>query len=315
VAEYNMWSQTFLELLNTNEHNEQIGAVVVPMAGLGQRFVDEGYTTTKPLILVSGKAMVVQAANDLPKAKDYVFVLRGYMLGHENIAKTLQETYHNCIIKTINSVTEGQACTALIGLEELEKKANVRQWVTFGACDNGMLYDQERFAKLTEDQSVDIIVWAVRGHANAIRHPEMFGWIDADEIGDINCISVKKPLNSPKSDPIVIGAFSFRHAQDYHCVIDRLIKRNGRVNGEFYIDSCINDAIEMGLKCKMFEVDSFVSWGTPNDLKTFEYWQSCFHKWTTHPYRLELDERVEKSALKNLKMQYATTIPDLPESD
>ncbi len=312
VAEYNMWSQTFLKLLKPNEQSEQAGSVIVPMAGLGQRFVNEGYNITKPLIPVSGKPMVIQAANDLPEAKDYVFVLRGDMSGYKDIVTKLKETYHHCIIKTIDSVTEGQACTALIGLEELEKKSVSQQWITFGACDNGILYDKESFNQLIKDKNVDIIVWAVRKHANAVRHPEMFGWIDAGEDGNINRISVKKPLNYPDTDPIVIGAFSFRYAQDYHRVVDHLIKRDGRVNGEFYIDSCINDAIDMGLKCKTFEVDSFVSWGTPNDLRIFEYWQSCFHKWSAHPYRLELDGRVDESAVENLKVQYAPIIPSFP---
>ena len=60
--------------------------------------------------------------------------------------------------------------------------------------------------------------------------------------------------------------------------------RNGRVNGEFYVDSCINDALLLGYKCHVFDVDHYFSWGTPNELRTFEYWQSCFHKWKSHEY-------------------------------
>jgi hypothetical protein len=39
----------------------------------------------------------------------------------------------------------------------------------------------------------------------------------------------------------------------------------------------------------VLEVDHYLCWGTPNDLKTFEYWQSCFHKWDSHPYRWQED--------------------------
>ena len=66
----------------------------------------------------------------------------------------------------------------------------------------------------------------------------------------------------------------------------------------------------MGLNCQLFEVDSFISWGTPNDLKTFEYWQSCFHKWNSHPYRLELDKRVNQDALMELEKKYTASIPE-----
>ena len=64
------------------------------------------------------------------------------------------------------------------------------------------------------------------------------------------------------------------------------------MNDEFYLDSLVDDAINHGLVCKYFEIDTFISWGTPNDLKTFEYWQSCFHKWASHPYCIETDPRV-----------------------
>jgi hypothetical protein len=93
-----------------------------------------------------------------------------------------------------------------------------------------------------------------------------------------------------------------------------LIARDGRINGEFYIDSCINDAIELGLKCHLFKVDSFLSWGTPNDLRTFEYWQSCFHKWAGHPYRLEMDNSIPSEALNDILDRYCAIVPDLPRN-
>jgi len=291
---------------------DAIGSLVIPMAGLGQRFVNEGYAVTKPLIQVSGRQMVVQAVNDLPPAIHHVFVLRSDMAGHEDISTTLMQTYPNAVVETIPGVTEGQACTALIGLDALARKlGSVTGPITFGACDNGALYEHSAFQVLAENPELDIIVWGVRGHANAVRNPQMYGWIDAEN-GIINRISVKAPLSAPATDPIVLGTFTFRRAEDFRKVVDHLIASDGRVNGEFYIDSCINDAIKLGLRCHLFEVNNFISWGTPNDLRTFEYWQSCFHKWDSHSYRLELDGRVLKDARHALEVCYLATLPELP---
>ena len=311
LSEYKGWSKAFKNLIDQPKaFSTPSGSLVIPMAGLGQRFITEGYSITKPLIPVSGKPMVTQATNDLPPSINQVFVLRSDMLGYQQIAKQLLDTYPDAVIETIPHVTEGQACTALLGLEALERIIEqVPHPVTIGACDNGVLYDSTAFQQLLENPEVDIIVWSVRGHANAIRHPHMFGWVDADEQGKINRISVKTPLESPASDPIVLGTFTFRRSEDFHKVVAHLIERDGRINGEFYIDSCINDAIELGLSCYVFEVDSFLCWGTPNDLRTFEYWQSCFHKWDSHPYRMELDSRVEEEAICTLKDQYQATLP------
>ncbi len=312
VAEYNGWSKVFQSLIEKNEIQcDAQGSMVIPMAGLGQRFLNEGYTETKPLIFVSGKPMVTQASNDLPDALNHVFVLRADMPGYQEISEKINSIYPNALIETISTVTEGQACTALIGMEALVAGVDATSGpITVGACDNGALYDAIGFQQLIDKPDVDVIVWGARGHANAVRHPEMYGWINADD-GHIKNISVKKPLESPSSDPIVIGTFTFRRAEDFRTVVERLIAREGRINGEFYLDSCINDAIELGLRCEMFEVDSFISWGTPNDLRTFEYWQSCFHKWDGHPYRLDHDARVESQEILNIKKRFQKHVPKL----
>ncbi len=315
VAEYTTWSKAFKGLITRAESPPtSMGALIVPMAGMGQRFADEGYLLTKPLISVSGLPMVAQAAHDLPPADQHVFVLRSDMLGYADVANQLNTLYPNAIIKTIDRLTEGQACTALIGLDALEEAVGKScSPITIGACDNGALYDIDAFGKLLNDPLVDVIVWGIRGYPNATRHPKMFGWIEA-EGGLIRSISVKSPFNSPASDPIVLGTFTFRRAADFRRALDRLIERNGLINGEFYIDSLINDAIALGLRCHLFEVDSYLCWGTPNDLRTFEYWQSCFHKWEFHPYRLELDLRIPVEALEKLKSRYAATVSFLMES-
>jgi NDP-sugar pyrophosphorylase family protein len=316
VAEYRTWSNAFRQLqAPAGRPLEPIGSLVMLMAGLGQRFQNEGYLLPKPLIPVSGKPMVVQAMHDLPPAKQQAFVLRSDMLSHEEITGELKLIYPNALVESIPSVSEGQACSALTGLDSLDCEGQLALGpVTFGSCDNGALYDALAFEKLIRNPEVDVIVWGARGHANAVRRPAMFGWIDADEDGRIRRISVKTPLKSPHTDPVVIGTFTFRQAADFRASVERLIKRNGRINNEFYIDAAINDAVELGLRCHLFEVDCFLSWGTPDDLRTFEYWQSCFHNWAGHPYSLQRDHRIPGGQIASLVAKYAPVNPALPHA-
>jgi len=305
LNEYNYWSQAFKKLVQPISLDASPkGSFIVPMAGLGKRFANQGYQKIKPLIPVSGRCMVLQASNDLPATINKVFVLRSDMSGFEEVTSELQKHHPGCIIKVVDSLTEGQAITARIGLEALTEHSQGSGPVTFGACDNGALYDVKSFNALLDDPQTDILVWCVRGYANAVRKPEMFGWVDVGRNSIVKKISVKTPLDDPSINPIAIGTFTFKKGRDFSVALDRLIERNGFVNGEFYIDSLINDAIELGLRCKIFEVDSYLCWGTPDDLRTFEYWQSCFHKWPTHPYRIELDARVPENAVHELSEIY-----------
>jgi NDP-sugar pyrophosphorylase family protein len=302
VDEYRHWSNTFRLLASPADRvaTPPRGDVVVPMAGMGQRFAEKGYAVPKPLIPVSGRPMVVQAARDLPAANIYDFVIRRDLPGFAEVRAEIQAAFgERAKITTVERLTEGQACTALIGVDALEAVGGDGP-VTIGACDNGALYDASAFAALLDDPGVDVIVWAARGHAGAIRSPGMYGWIE--EVGGVvSRVSVKVPLDDPAHDPIIIGTFTFRRSADFRAAVGRLRARNGRVNGEFYVDECINDAIALGLRCRTFEVDCYLSWGTPNELLTYEYWQCCFHGWPSHPYRLDLDGRVPSESLAALK--------------
>ncbi len=310
VVEYRIWSEVFRRLMAPpQEHLQATGAVVVPMAGMGERFRRAGYIQTKPLIPVSGKPMVLQAVHDLPPAEHYVFVLREDMPGAVELVDVLEKAFPGVLIRWLSSVTEGQACTTAMGIDTLLVGVpGFEGPITIGACDNGAMYDRYAFDRILNDPETDVIVWAVRGHPNAVRHPHMYGWI-AEWEGLVASVSVKRPLGSPEHDPIILGTFSFKRVSDFLRCYKRMLTRNARVNGEFYLDTCLNDAIDLGLRCKVFEVDYYLAWGTPDELRTFEYWQSCFHKWPAHPYRLELDKRLEPAALHRLNEQYEQLVP------
>ena len=310
LREYQRWSATFARLASEGaapaaRHG---GSMLMPMAGLGKRFSEAGYATPKPLIPVSGLPMAVQATRDLPAAPATRFVLRRDLPERETVEAELARSVPGGSVRALDGLTDGQARTCLLGLDGLDLDAPL----TIGACDNGLLYDAGVFARLIDDADTDVLVWVARGHPQAIRRPEMFGWVDADAGGLIRGVSVKTPLADPAADPIITGAFSFARGRDFVAAAERMIGRNARINGEFYVDTAIGDAVALGLRCRIFEIDHYLGWGTPDDLKTFEYWQSCFHKWPSHPYRLEHDKRVPARAVSALDRRYAASRPARP---
>ncbi len=300
LKEYEGWSRAFDALASDNRDEDvPSGNLLLPMAGLGQRFKNEGYSVTKPLIQVSGLPMVIQAAKSLPKTAQEVFILRDDLEGLEEVSQQLLKAFPNAVLEILNSVTDGQARTVSLGLGRINEETQVAQLV--GACDNGVLYDRKKYKTLVESTETDLVVWVARGHANAIRKPEMFGWVH-EEGGKVKGVSVKTPLNNPESDPIVIGTMTFRNQTVLKMCLEKLFERKGKINGEYYLDSVIQDALDMGLHVEMFEVDSYMSWGTPNDLKTFEYWQSCFHLWPSHPYSVYDDKWVPEDKKAELSL-------------
>lgn len=310
LEDYLHWAKIF-DLLLREEGVPAIqdGAVLLPMVGAGARFRNEGYTLPKPLIPVMGRPMAVQAALDLPVAAP-TFVLRHDLEGVDEIRAAVVASFPKASFVILDKLTDGQARTCLLAIDGIDPGAPL----TIGACDNGILYDRRAFEALMADPEIDVIVWGVRDHPNAARNPQMYGWIDARD-GQVARVSVKTPLPEGVPDPqVIIGAFTFKRAEDFRRAAERLIANDGRINGEYYVDSCINDVIDFGLRCAVFSVDAYLCWGTPSELRSFEYWQSCFHKWSGHAYRLENDPRVSKAARADLEAKFAAVTPSVPEA-
>ena len=307
IEEYLQYDRTFRELTKPVLRSRHEGALLIPMAGAGARFSAAGYAEPKPLISVSGRPMALAATDDLPQTDRQVFVLRRDLPHFERVECTLRDSYPDCRIVVLDNLTDGQAVTCLAALDQVD----LDKPLTIGACDTGLIYNPRVFQALMQDDSTDVIVWGFRGHQSARRRPVSYGWIDADD-GVVKAVAVKTPLRDPATDPVIVGAFTFKRAADFKAAAERMLARKARINGEYYVDTCMNDAVALGLKVRMFEVNAYLCWGTPEELKIFNYWQSCFHKWDGHPYQLSKDGRVPVSAIAPLECDYAPIVPPLP---
>ena len=262
------------------------GTLLIPLAGAGQRFVDEGYKDPKPLISVSNLPMIIQAARSLPETEKQVFICRDEHLSRFPLGETLTRFYPGSRCVSVDHLTAGQASTCMLAKDIVDANAPMH----IGACDNSMVYDEKKFASLFASSNVDAVIWTFRNNPTVRFNPKAYGWVAANVKGEVSKVSCKVPLSEePMKDHAIVGAFSFKRAKDFFAATENMIKANSRVNNEFYVDHAMNFVLDLGLKVHVFEVDHYICWGTPNDLRTFEYWQSFFDQHPTHPYEITKD--------------------------
>ena len=139
--------------------------------------------------------------------------------------------------------------------------------------------------ELVNDESNDIIVWTYRNNHTSQLQPNAYSWVNCDEDGNVSSVDVKdfKGTN-PVEEFAITGTMFFRSREIFAQTLSSLYDHDVRTNGEFYVDSMLNEAINMGYKVKNFEIDNYICWGTPNDLKTYQYWQRFFNKVDWHDY-------------------------------
>jgi NDP-sugar pyrophosphorylase family protein len=277
LEEYLSWSNYFLH--RNKKFNEAFvdkfdTTLILPMAGAGSRFSLQGYEDPKPLLKVEDEHMIVQAVSCLPETKNKHFICLENHIEKYPIKSAIQSKYPESKFTIINEITEGQACTC----EKAYKTHFIdpNKPVMISACDNGVYYNIEEYESLVNDKSVDIILWSFSNNATSKLYPHMYAWIDVDKDNFVKRVSVKKAFTDCENKYAIIGTMLFKKLSFFQKGLDYIYKNNIRTNGEFYVDNMIQPLVEMGLKVKIFNVNNYLCWGTPNDYKTYEYWQQFF---------------------------------------
>ena len=97
-------------------------------------------------------------------------------------------------------------------------------------------------------------------------HPK-WSFAKVDDTGLVTEVAEKNPI----SDNATVGIYYWKRGSDFVKYAEQMIKRDIRVNNEFYVCPVFNQAIEDGLEIRTKEIPSDGMWGlgTPEDLKHY----------------------------------------------
>lgn len=233
--------------------------IVVPMAGRGSRFSSAGYRDPKPLIPVEGRPMIEWVVDCLRPSCDHLFIFLclGEHLRTTGMRSVLERIAPECVVVPVDSVTEGAACTVLLA----------RDWTD--SDDPLMIANSDQWV----DYPVDAYLEAM-GDADGLimtfwnDHPK---WSYA-KLSPEGCVTevVEKVV---VSDQATVGVYNFRRGRDFVRAADRMIARDLRVNGEFYVAPTYNLLVEEGARIVVHDIEKaggrMHGLGTPEDLEAF----------------------------------------------
>ena len=231
--------------------------VLIPMAGAGSRFAEQGYTFPKPLIEVGNKPMIQVVVDNLNIDANYIFIVQKEHYEQYNLETVLNLVKPNCTIVQVEGVTEGAACTTLLAREYIDNEepliiANSDQFVEWNS--NEVLY-----AFSTEGVDGGILTFESS-------HPK-WSYARTDENGWVTEVAEKKPI----SNNATVGIYYYERGTDYVNCADGMVEKDIRTNNEFYVCPVYNEFIERGGKVRIKQIDAQGMWGlgTPEDLTHF----------------------------------------------
>ena len=229
--------------------------ILIPMAGAGSRFQQEGYTFPKPLIDVEGKPMIQVVVDNLNIDATYTYVVQKEHREKYNLNTLLNLITPNCNIVEVDGITEGSACTTLLTKEFIDND----EPLLIANSDQFVEWDSNEFMYKMIEQKVDGGILTFTS-----THPK-WSFVKVDEYGYVTEVAEKNPI----SDIATVGVYYWDKGSDYVKYAEQMIEKNIRTNNEFYTCPIFNEAIGDGKKIKTFNIEKMWGLGTPEDLNYY----------------------------------------------
>ncbi|GAB4170103.1 MAG: glycosyltransferase family 2 protein [Rickettsiaceae bacterium] len=233
--------------------------VVIPMAGLGARFIDKGYGKPKPFIIIDGKMMIERVLDGLRlEGANYYLIIQEQFLSNNSDALRKIKSLFEVKFITVKEVTQGAACTALAAHKFINNDAAV----LFADCDNIFFNDSvQLFVKNACDRNLEGSLLTFKSTDNRYSYAEI----------DIDSYVTRTREKVVISSNAIAGVYYFAKGSFFvDSAIDMMIYK-GLTNGEYYMSNVYNHAILRGLKIGIFEIsmDNWACVGTPEQLGVY----------------------------------------------
>ena len=224
--------------------------LVLPMAGNGQRFFDEGYDVPKPLIDIKGKPMFQHVVENIGMADQIICVVRKDHVEKYKIDEQIISLYPQALVKVLDKETEGAACTVMEAVEILDD-----QPFLVANCDQIMTWDRNGYEEKSKQFPGGMIHTFIPNH-QIPKH----SYVKLDEDGKLLQLKEKEII----SNIATVGVYLFGSVHKFLIACDDMMSANDRTNNEFYLAPVYNylkDPVGTWL------VDEMIGMGTPDELK------------------------------------------------
>jgi NDP-sugar pyrophosphorylase family protein len=235
--------------------------IVIPMAGLGTRFSNEGFDLPKPLIEVGGKTLIEHSINSLNLEGKYIFITRKYENENHNIllSEILKKIKPDSVEIIIEEITSGSVETCLMSSDYINNETPL----IITNCDQRLEWDSDIFLEFIKNEDLDgaLLTYESDNPKNS------FCSINSNNLIDR---VVEKQIISKTA---LVGLHYWSKGLDFVSSAKQLFKsfkNDGKP--ECYISETFNFLIKEGKKIKPFEIspNEYISLGTPYDLSIFQ---------------------------------------------
>lgn len=245
--------------------------LIIPMSGLGSRFVRAGYTDPKPLITLDGRRLIEWVLRMFPGAEDPLFICR-----REHIETTPMRSILTALRpKGRIVVIEGAKLGPVDALLKAEDAIPDNRPALVSYCDYYMHWNYAAFRGAMEALGAAGAVPCYTGfHPHLMPEKNLYACCRVD--GEDRMLEIRekhsfeKDKTQARHSP---GVYYFNSGATLKKYGHQLMAREDSLNGEYYASMIFNHLVADGLPVYApANVNHFCQWGTPQDVDEYHYW-------------------------------------------
>ncbi len=247
--------------------------IIIPMAGIGNRFVQQGYEIPKPLIKIDGKPMIEHVCDAFSRDDEFLFICNREHLEDTDMQNVLSGIAPNHSIVAVAPHKLGPVHSVLLAKDRIKDDEEV----IVNYCDFTMEWDYRKFLEFVHANNADGGVPSFRGFHPASLGTTKYAYLKTNGSLQVSEIVEKECFSDDKmKDFAATGTHYFRTGALMKRYFSQAVAENLSINGEFYASLPFNLMIRDGLNVLAFEVKKFICFGTPYDLNQYNAWSYHF---------------------------------------
>ena len=246
--------------------------VVIPMSGMGQRFVDAGYFMPKPLIGVGGKMIIEYIVDMFDKENDdFVFIVNNLHIVEFGIDKVINELVPSATVVAIDPHKYGPVYAVQAAYQHIGDDDEV----IVAYCDNPHVWDYDDFKNHVRKNNLDGCILTHTGfHPHRLNSTRM-AYLKVDDQNRLLEIKEKASYtNDHWTEHGSTGTYYFKTGKIVKHYFDECVRRNITHNGEYYVTLVYNMLVEDNLNVSFYDTEFAMVFGTPAEVRNFEAWNT-----------------------------------------
>ena len=235
--------------------------IIMPMAGEGSRFMNNGWSTPKPLINLNNKPLFMHAIDSINIENipiKYSFIVRKEHIAKYNIDNTIKAYLPNANIFFVEKTTRGAVETCMIAESAIDND----DAILVLDCDlhfNSISFNNIIKSVIEGDTTISGALVSFNSNDPKYSYAEI----------DNNNIVIRTAEKEVISNNALCGAYFFSNGSEFKSISKQLINEANFKKSEFYVSLLYNYILRNNSKVVLTVMDEYHSYGTPDELKQY----------------------------------------------